>query len=89
LTQKINRSSGYIAKLKLLRFRRKPDWKRGTYFTAQSLQADQKGSDTRRATNRRAEAYSGVRWSETVERNEVDELFSTAWQKRLEDYANA
>jgi hypothetical protein len=76
-------------KLKLSRSRRQPDWKRDTCFTAQSLQAAQKGSNTRRATNRRAEAYSGVRWSETVERNEVDELFSTAWQKRLKDYANA
>jgi hypothetical protein len=55
----------------------------------QYFQADQKGSNTRRASKRRAEAYSGVRWSETVERNEVDELFHQPAKNDSKDYENA
>ncbi|MEK6563226.1 MAG: hypothetical protein AABZ59_08600, partial [Candidatus Binatota bacterium] len=43
------------------------------------LRPVKKVPDARRVRNRRAEAYEGVRWSETVERNEADGPFSTAW----------
>ena len=42
------------------------------------LEAVQKGSDTRRALKRRAEAYAAVRCSEGFERSEAYEPFSTA-----------
>jgi metallo-beta-lactamase family protein len=47
-------------------------------------QAGQKGSQVRGARpNRRAEAYLFVRWSEAVERNEVDGPFSPACGRRM------
>jgi hypothetical protein len=64
------------------------------------LQADQNGSDARRARNRsfgfRSDRLPApcsllhalcqvVRWSEAIERNEADEPFSTAWQQRIDN----